>query len=274
MKKIGVLVIHGIGDQEPDFADRLEDGLRNRLGDQWNELVFRGCHWAPILQTHQEKILYRVSQAHRLSYHKLRQFIVSSLGDAALYLMDHKHPRSSYAQIHELFRTDLKIIEEDLDPQGGMPLIILAESLGTVITTNYLWDQQHGNQPLGGSPFQRMETLTKLITFGSNIPLFIPPSDNLVNVRFPPPALPAHLRPVAKWLNVFDREDILGYPLNDLYDTTQGTEIEDLPMEVGFLPISLTPLSHTIYKVSRRFQNRVVEEIRSVLQQVDAVLAK
>jgi len=47
-----------------------------------------------------------------------------------------------------------------------------------------------------------METLTTLITFGSNIPLFLPPSPPIECIRFPHPVLPPQFAAAARWKNV------------------------------------------------------------------------
>src|ERR1035437_6667551 len=120
-------------------------------------------------------------------------------------------------------------------------------------------------RPMGDSPMQRLETLAGLITFGCNIPLFLPPTPPYECVRFPRPGLPDHLRAAARWLNVYDPYDILGYALGDLWDDAHGTKIDDVALEVGMPGISMTPLSHTRYWTDGGFQLMVVGELRRVL---------
>jgi hypothetical protein len=151
--------------------------------------------------------------------------------------------------------------------------------------TNYLWNLERAagevgtaapstmhadarevaRKVIGETPAQRLETLTALVTFGCNIPLFLPPVPPYECVRFPRPALRAEFKAVARWLNVYDPYDILGYPLNDLWDEPHGTQIDDFALEVGMPGLSMTPLSHTFYWTDAGFQSLVTTELRRML---------
>ena len=110
-----------------------------------------------------------------------------------------------------------------------------------------------------------METLTRLVTYGSTIPLFLPPTHPIECIQFPSPNLPPNLAAVAKWTNVFDAEDVLGYPLNDIWDIKHGTHIDDRTIDAGPFFASWTPFSHNFYEEDDDFLDIVVDQIRSIL---------
>src|SRR5207245_7973408 len=122
--------------------------------------------------------------------------------------------------------------------------VLIAHSLGSVIMSNYIWDEQTG-KGLGSIPFARMETLTSLVTFGSTIPLSTLALDDVLSITFPPPTLPGHLRGYAQWLNFFDADDALGYPLKPLSASYDHAVSADLEINVGNLYTAWTTIAHT-----------------------------
>jgi hypothetical protein len=263
-KAVGVFIIHGMGDPEPDFAEGLQARLRQRLGEEADKVAFEACYWSPILQKQQDLIWQRILLS-RLDQKRARHWVVSALGDPVGYLSGFfKAGRPVYDDIHECMRAQLEKLAAALENPDQTPLLILAHSLGSVIVSNYIWDENHG-EGIGRTPFQRTDTLTSLITYGSNIPLFIPPVPQITNIRFPSPRLPAHLAPAANWLNVYDPDDILGYPLCHIWDDSQGTVVHDLVLNVGPWPLSETPFSHVLYAQDSGFLRLVEEQIRSLL---------
>jgi hypothetical protein len=142
--------------------------------------------------------------------------------------------------------------------------MVLAHSLGSVIMSNYIWDAQHldpKNEVLPKTPFQRTETLTSLITYGSNIPLFLPPRDTIECITFPWLQLSEKYREIARWINIYDKDDVLGYPLKDIWTETHGTVITDKMVNIGPPLIAETPISHAYYQNDDDFLSIVVEQI-------------
>ncbi len=265
-KSLGVLVIHGMGDHRPNFADRLIRHLNKGLGKLKSRVVFQACHWSPILQAQQDITWQRmVDGGLRMDLRRLRRWIISALGDPATYLSGFfKDDRPVYAEIHERVRSSLQALEPNLDPAGRKPLMVLAHSLGSVIFSNYIWDQTH-EAVIGKTPFEKTETLTSFITYGSNIPLFLPPAPPTKCIRFPSDKLPPELAAVAAWDNLYDPDDVLGYPLADVWDETQGTVIHDRTINVGPWPKSGTPLAHTSYDADADFVDVVVDRMKKIL---------
>lgn len=265
-RKLGIFIIHGMGSPEASYAEGLIRRLTERLEPAARqEVEFESCYWAPILQEQQDVTWRRLLKSGDLDAKALRKWVLSALGDPAAYLAGFfKTSKPIYGEIHECVRSGLSRLAARLRNPGRKPLMVLAHSLGSVIVSNYIWDHNHKN-PIGKTPFERMETLTSLITYGSNIPLFLPPSPPIKCIRFPGGALPAHLLPVARWKNVYDPDDVLGYPLANIWDDPQGTKIEDIAINAGIWPVSESPFSHTLYDRDDDFLDLVEAEIRAVL---------
>ncbi|MDQ6827805.1 MAG: hypothetical protein M3081_02955 [Gemmatimonadota bacterium] len=287
--KLGVLVIHGMGDPPADFAAAVTARLRRQLGQLAARVEVEPCFWSPILQLHQHEIWRRMQHGRsRMHLQRAREWIVSALGDPVGYLSGYfQDGQPVYAKIHECVRSSLAKLEARLPTGEVTPLAILAHSLGSVIISNYIWNEERDSGELvpigprtttadlrrqhsgvGTTPFERMETLTTFVTYGSNIPLFLPPVKITECIKFPRDSLPVAYRAVARWVNMYDEYDVLGYPLGDLWDEGHGTQIDDVTMAAGPWPVSMTPLSHTHYHDTERFVEDVVAEVRRVLRVV------
>ena len=85
--EVGVVIIHGMGDPQPDFAAPLVDGLKRQLGADAAGFAFHSCFWADILQTSQDRIWSLLENAPTpLHLHALRKWVVGTLGDPTGYL--------------------------------------------------------------------------------------------------------------------------------------------------------------------------------------------
>jgi len=148
--------------------------------------------------------------------------------------------------------------------------VVLAHSLGSVIVSNYVWDEQRRNEKARGTTaLERMETLAGLVTFGSPIPLFTLALRNVVSIAFPPPTLPAPLAAVAKWLNFYDPDDVLGWPLKPLSPSYDQAVSADHVIDVGNALTSWNPLSHDAYWRDASFIEPAAELIRAVAAAAD-----
>ena len=60
MAKLGVLIIHGMGNQEADFANDMIAELSSRiagLGANPSDVAWRSVHWASVLSSKQTPAL-------------------------------------------------------------------------------------------------------------------------------------------------------------------------------------------------------------------------
>src|SRR5262245_28328237 len=265
--EIGILVIHGIGIQNKNFVDGLIDEMNGRLHDLGilpGTFAWKAAFWADLLTPNEEELWKKMSTGYDLDWGTVRKFIINVLADALAYQRDPGEEEDMYRRIHTRFRQDLADLRNSLGGQDK-PLIILAHSLGSVIVSNYIWDEQRKNKYcIGRDPFERMETLASLVTFGSNIPLFTLALPDPKSIDFPPAQLPANLKKVAKWLNFFDPDDVLGYPLKPLSQSYGNTVSKDVEINSGSLFASWNPISHTEYWTDDDFTKPVAELIRDV----------
>jgi hypothetical protein len=267
-KKVGIFIIHGMGDPEPGYAEGLIRRLSQRFTGFGDEVEFEACYWAPILQDQQNVTWRRVQASGEVDAKALRRWVMSALGDPASYLSGYfKTGKPVYATVHDCIRSSLQRLAARLDQPEKRPLVVLAHSLGSVMVSNYIWDEQHG-RGVGATAFERMETLTGLITYGSNIPLFLPPAPPVECIRFPWSSLSAELRPVAAWENVYDADDILGYPISKIWDINHGTAITDIKINAGVWPISQLPFTHTAYAQDDDLLDVIEKRVRLIHSRV------
>ena len=112
-----------------------------------------------------------------------------------------------------------------------------------------------------------MHTLAGMVTFGCNIPLFTFAYTNVAPIVFPAAELPdpGDVRDKAKWLNYYDPDDVLGYPLKSINAAYDAVVDEDIPINVGGLFSSWNPLSHNKYWTDNDFTKPAAEFIATFL---------
>jgi hypothetical protein len=149
-----------------------------------------------------------------------------------------------------------------------VPLIVLAHSLGGHIISNYIWDLQHGRSVARHelSRFERMNTLTRLITFGCNIPLFTFAYPDAKPIDFPSAEMPKYLQQKARWLNLHNPADLLGYPLSPISRDYEQSAVEDIQFRNGGFPLMWTSLAHIRYWKDRKFAGIVSKQIAELLE--------
>jgi hypothetical protein len=250
-KKVGVLFVHGMGETQDDFAHDAIHELRDRLsgrGFDRDDVAWESVYWAPILSPRENQLWVDLSAQNDLNWAKLRKFFINGFGNTTAYqqVADRRH--DVYGRIHGLVHEGLLALKAKLGGEDR-PLVVLAHSLGSVFVSDYIWDRQHGKdqERYGGSAFERMETLAGLVTLGSSIPLFTLSHDPVGCITFPPPGLSQNLRRRAKWLNFFDSDDVLAWPLKPLSHTYSETVSEDIEVSAGNLLTAWNPANHTAY---------------------------
>jgi len=252
--EVGVLIIHGMGSQQPDFADGLIAELMEKLGVKAGDVCFEPVYWAPLLAEREGAVWRKLSAECDMDWVKLRKFVLNALGDATAYRYIPGELDCTYYRIHDKVHEGLKRLQASLG-SDDKPLIVIAHSLGAAIMTNYIWDRQNGKDEgrYGESPFEKMQTLAGLLTFGCNIPLFVLAYDKIECITFPPKELDVHLKAKAKWLNFFDPDDILGWPLKKLSEGYGKAVTADHEINVGGGLTSWNPVSHSEYWTDNNF---------------------
>jgi len=273
-KDLAILVIHGIGRQEPDFAAELIENVNAQvdvLGSDPARIAWQSIFWDDILSTAQDAYLHAAFETNELSAKRLRSFLLSALGDAASYRQLPSGGRRggeeniTYRRVHARVRDAVTSLYRDQLASRAVPLVGLAHSFGGHILSNYIWDLQR--RPDGRlSPFERMNWLTGLITFGCNIPLFTFACREIVPIQFPPPRLPKRLKGVSRWVNYFDPDDLLAWPLKPINAAYASVVVGDERINVGGPVTGSTPVSHLAYWQDQKFAGRIAHYLQKILK--------
>lgn len=273
--KIAVGIIHGIGRHKPDFHEELAAAMTERLSliCPEIELVTEGIYWADITERMEEKLLGKLAP-YKLRWDDwidARGFMVGFAGDAIAYQPipreDNPHPHEFiYTDIHERVARALQCLA--IRAGATTPLCLIGHSLGTVVASNYLYDLQNRKLPpriqsiiaQGNFPLEKGETLSHLFTMGSPIALWTLRYDDFGK----PVAVPApkfrHLR-VGEWVNFYDKDDVIAYPLKPLSEPYNKAVTEDIEVNNPGI-MAWTPLgSHAGYFRSAAIQKRICHSL-------------
>ena len=260
MAKLAVLAIHGIGTTRQGYSEKLETHLRRALGKASDEMYFVEIDYQKVLQENQDRLWERVRRGLRWSL--LRRFLLFYFGDAAAVLYNSRDLDSVYLQVQ---RSIYEAAAEALDKleRPDCPVVIIAQSLGCQIISSYLWDAQRSkglwatqntenpkNEASHKNAFLKLSTTRYFLTTGCNIPLIVSGLANIIPINKPN----AHFR----WLNYYDQDDPLGWPLAPLYSyESTSARPEDMVVRVGNIFTGWNPLcSRDLLDISRALSDR------------------
>ena len=268
-KKVGVLLVHGLGAVADDFAHDTIQELREKVsgrGLNREEIAWESVYWAPLLSERENRLWVDLSADYDLNWAKLRKFFINAFGSSNAYHSTSGRRGEFYQQLHDLVHHSLKELRTKLG--GDRPLIVIAHSLGSEIISNYIWDRQSGKEVerYGATAFERMETLAGLVTLGSSIPLATVACQEIASIKFPPPQLPEKLARRAKWLNFYDSDDVLGWPLKPLSASYSEAVTEDIEVSVGNILNSWNPANHLGYWTDASVMKPVGYLVASILE--------
>jgi len=247
MKEIALITLHGMGEVKDGYYLDLEEGLKKRLGNEWTKVSFHDVQYAPILQTPQNKLWKEIlsTPENDIDATKLRKFFLFGFGDAGSLEYSAHNDAVKYIAVQKKIQKVLMDAYRELGEDKSKPVVIIAQSLGCQVISNYLWDAEKGKYIFedvsGIDPntldFLKLKSLRKLVTTGCNIPLFI----SGISPR------KAFKKPHAKfeWDNYYDPDDVLGWPLKQLGSSFK--HINDHDVNSGGLFTSWNPASHSKY---------------------------
>lgn len=246
-----------MGDTPQGYYEEIYEQLRRRVGKAtWEKLVFGFIYYQSVLQRQQEEIFIRTKPL--IDWMKLRKFLLYGFSDAASLEHKKSDPKSAY-------HLTQKVIQEELDRvffkagEKAVPVVIIAQSLGCQVISNYIWDATPGKpsppphgiwaQPGGNKSgsekdiFRRLRTLARLYTTGCNIPIFVAGHERIVAIDKPNEGF--------RWHNFYDEDDVLGWPLKPLSPSYEKL-VEDIEVNagggvLGAIMNSWTPFSHGEY---------------------------
>ena len=280
-KQLAIAVVHGIGKQEPDFWKPMAKDLTARFADAAGitkkaaaeALVFEPVFWAPVLAKKEGMLWSRLLEGGELDFLSLRRFMVEFAADAIAY-----QPRPGegavYEDVHAVFAEAMAQLAVRAGPSA--PLVVISHSLGTVVASNYIYDLQKtfpavgvgrndlipkkAREKIGDTPLEHGTTLAWLVTMGSPIALWsLRYAEFGVPVAVPAPGFRA-VHPALKcgWINFFDEDDVIGYPLKSIYG---DAILLDRQVNSGGLLASWNPLSHNGYWDDEDVTRKISKEI-------------
>ncbi|MBI4597655.1 MAG: hypothetical protein HY737_04540 [Candidatus Omnitrophica bacterium] len=261
-----ILFVHGMGTKPYTLPAAFQRGITEAFARGVREaghrappaeaLAWREAPWADVVQPDQNALKRRLDVRG-----KLREFMVSSLGDVVAYAKL-PYPPDKYGQIQRRFAEAMRAIAEEAAARATTPtrLTIISHSLGSVIASDGVYELQQSGQ------FPTQLALVNFFTMGSPIALF--------GLRYGLEHFTKPIRPKI-WVNFFYPEDLVGYPLKPLNAAYHQAVDEDLRLAPAWasaglwrgitrLAIAQVPLlrsleSHSWYFSDRRVSRRIGE---------------
>jgi len=261
MSKIALLTIHGMGEQPLDYADDMRRALQHQMGDTFVNVDVHSVYYQHLLKPNEQDVWNRTRERSKVRYEQLRKFILFGFADAAGLENRKEYDGSVYELAQEEIARALLAIHAQRGP--GTPIVLLAHSLGCQVMSSFIYDAQ--KRAGGGTVsagiwkpgrmadslsaeqrgFLQCGTVRTFVTTGCNIPVFVA-AHHRMDVK--PIVKP---NPGFSWLNLYDPDDALGWPLQPL-EGGYETLVEDRAINAGqgildFMTKSWNPLSHTAY---------------------------
>ncbi|MBM7693445.1 hypothetical protein JOC77_002885 [Peribacillus deserti] len=282
MKKIAVAIIHGMGNQLEEYAEILINQLQvnfhqktKHYTSEKEQLIIKSVFWADVFKTREEELFENSVKPYQLNYQQLRRFLISYLGDAIAYQPVETNTQNYY-KVHEKVRESLQWLAGKAGEEAV--LCVISHSLGTVIASNYFYDLQYGilepNQMLKNkTPLEKGETLALFYTLGTSLPLWsLRYSDFNRPIMIPPPQLKGRYQELqGEWINFYDRDDILSFPLKGLNESYQKAVTEDRKVNAGSLLTSWNPLSHGGYFSEKAVVDRIIKGLFHTWKQINSL---
>ncbi len=101
--KMGVLVVHGMGSQGPDFTNPMIEELNDRIQDS-SSICWQSAHWADVL----------TKKENDLDYVRIRKFVISAFGDAIAYQRVPGNRHHVYDEVHRIIHQHLRELRDKL----------------------------------------------------------------------------------------------------------------------------------------------------------------
>ncbi|QJD29410.1 hypothetical protein [Methylococcus geothermalis] len=288
--KCALLCMHGMGNLtknefQSDIA-KLRQNLAERLSaDRFSEIYIptSGIFYSDLTQQQEDGVWQAMTTQgglntgfiRRNTINRIRRFIISGFSDATAFTgFNGSITKQQYTNIQQRIYNTLTDIHNAC---GEVPIIIISHSLGCQIMSSYIWDAQiywrntifgtnfvidsrsiwKNHKSTNNDSFLCLQSLKTWFTTGCNIPIFV---SGFRNVRA------IHNREYDydfDWINYFDYDDVLGYPLAPLgvlFDSTDATGhgqsytdiVTDIQVNAndgiwGAITSSWNPMSHTQY---------------------------
>lgn len=278
-QKIAVAVVHGIGRQAPKFAEEVNEAIQRHChGTCGTDVVIRPVYWAPAMQQKEDALWDRLTAGGTGNFKDLRRLMIDYVGDALAY-QPTAYDRKTYDDIHVEYARTLRTLAAEAGENA--PLCIVAHSLGTVISSNFIYDLQKPElisdqvrAEMGDTPLERGETLNFLYTLGSPLALWSLRFRNFGRpIAVPSPQLADHYPDLqSAWINYYDKDDLIGFPLRELNPAYKRAVSADRQVNVGNLLTSWNPLSHTAYLDDQDVIRPIAESLTYSWQHINGLV--
>ncbi|MGF1481451.1 MAG: hypothetical protein ACFB4I_18535 [Cyanophyceae cyanobacterium] len=297
-QKIAIAIIHGIGEggsfddqTSPKYANGMAQALKLKFaeflgcfGSEAERLAFADrrlaivpIYWAGIILEAQQSLWKRLNIENLNSFFGLREFVFRALADSIAYQVTSADTsnRWTYDGIHRCVAQGLQKLAQPEQAGSDAPLCIIAHSLGTIIINNYLYDLQTNKYQIeiGNTPLEQGETFTSLYTLGSQIAFWsLRHQDFGAPISVPAPQLSQyHPQLEGEWINFFDRDDLLGYPLKSLNEKYHKAVTQEREVNAGTIVESWNPTSHDGYWTDEEVIHPIADDIARLWRQVGKV---
>lgn len=245
-KQLAIITLHGMGEYKPNYFQELREELIDDLGDDWSKIAFEPVQYQPILQNNQNEIWQRMNRFH-LDGPTLRRFLLFGFSDAGS--LEHSARSTVSTQYLNVQKAIMQAIDQAYIQLGNTnkPVIIVAQSLGCQVISNYVWDAQNNKgifraqdyaEDNDQNNFRRLKSCVHLLTTGCNIPMFVGGLDPIQAIKKPSDHF--------TWDNYFDKDDVLGWPLSPLSPSYQAL-VTDHEISAGGIFSGWSPWSHAQY---------------------------
>lgn len=246
-----------------------ESKLETLVEEPASQLIFQPIHWSKVLEEREEQLYKKIVQDPKLDYQGFRQFFIHYLGDVIAY-QPVESAKHNYERIHETIRENLHILARNAGSHA--PLCVISHSLGSVLASNYFYDLQTKQMEGTPSALEKGDTLALFYTLGTALPLWsLRYHDFERPLNIPSPKLPKYYAKVkGEWINFYDKDDILGYPLRTINEVYNRAVTEDREVNVGNILTSWNPLCHTSYFTDKDVIDRIVDGLVRTWRQVNS----
>jgi len=262
--KLVVVLVHGIGNTRKDWANKIIPAVERRLKFKLKKIlgpeapmtmdevaVVSYVYWEGIFNDRQNKLKValdgfpkpvkaggpwwdRLLKRIWRFFKRIQNEVISNyICDIVGYL--HKDAQKAvYGKVSDVLQGCSSRI--DAGPTK-IPLTFIAHSLGTVITSDYIYEQNDPKSDMSGPKIMKEHfVLDNLFTVGSPISLF--------SLRFGGPEMftsPVSVEsPSGRWVNIFDEDDPVGMPLKVLNEAYNKVVHKDVLVNSGVYGISHT----------------------------------
>lgn len=226
-KDFYALFVHGIGSQDAHFSDFAQRTLSAALQERGCALYGRAVHYAPLFAMSADKFL-KSAEAAGTDVHLSHKLVVNTLADAIQY-QSNAPLRSRIAEVFDTAFMRLRAPEE---------LTIFAHSLGCLATVDWLRSRTGVKR-------------VRFVTMGCNIGLF---------TMGLPWVSPAQVSAKGSWTNLWDEDDMLGFPVN-LPEHPEYAHVRDVEVSVGKWKGGGTGLAHIMYLGDSALWSRTVPDL-------------